>query len=231
MLGDISKRAKVFVQDCGGRVTTKAVNAYIKDRRWTYVEYHREAELDKRLCSLSPLIQEMVKRSDAFAYQAEDVTLIAVGSWVKPDRKLSLIVHEIGHILLGHDLYNLTDRMEKDADRFAALVLGVYRQRAKKVSITVLVAAALLAAGVALGSSLSKQPPASLADAGASSSVLPDMIASSDEVLITASGDKYHLPDCQYVKDRANVTAVTVSEALRLGKEPCKVCQPPEVAE
>lgn len=229
MLGDISKRAKVFVQDCGGRVTTKAVNEYIKDRRWTYVEYHREAERDKRLCSLSPLIQEMVKRSDAFAYQVEDVTLIAVGSWVKPDRKLSLIVHEIGHILLGHDLYNLTDRMEKDADRFAALVLGVYRQRAKKISIVVLVAAALLAAGVTLGGSLSQQPPASLTDASASGPVLPDMIAA--EVLITASGDKYHLPDCQYVKDRANVTTVSLAEALRLGKEPCKVCRPPEVAE
>lgn len=243
-MGEICRIAREFRRDCG-KITTSNVVDYIKNyRRWIYAEYYRDPEQDKNLCSLSPLVKGMIDRNEAFSYQVEGDTVIAVGAWVKPERKLHLLVHEVGHVLLGHDLYTLTDRAEKEADRFTALVMGVYRRRTKRAGLAVVCAAALLAIGLALGGN--PAAPASTPTNSHASipttapAVAPQVSPMSDgqaygaadvQVVITASGDKYHLPDCQYVKDRANVTAVTVSEALRLGKEPCKVCQPPEVAE
>ena len=45
-------------------------------------------------------------------------------------------------------------------------------------------------------------------------------------VVITPNGEKYHQPDCYYVKDNENTATITKEAAIRLGKEPCAVCGP-----
>ncbi|MCD7917318.1 MAG: hypothetical protein LUF84_02500 [Clostridiales bacterium] len=45
-------------------------------------------------------------------------------------------------------------------------------------------------------------------------------------VYITASGEKYHLSTCRYVKDGG--IEISLAEAQAQGYEPCKVCCPPE---
>jgi hypothetical protein len=42
-------------------------------------------------------------------------------------------------------------------------------------------------------------------------------------VYITASGDKYHTAYCRYAK---NATAISCSDAIARGYQPCKVCRP-----
>lgn len=51
------------------------------------------------------------------------------------------------------------------------------------------------------------------------------------QVVVTTSGDKYHLPNCQYVKDKKDdsLRTLTIQEARDEGKEPCKVCRPDEL--
>ncbi|MCD8086493.1 MAG: hypothetical protein LUF28_09290 [Clostridiales bacterium] len=45
-------------------------------------------------------------------------------------------------------------------------------------------------------------------------------------VYITASGEKYHLSTCRYVKDGG--IEISLADAQEQGYEPCKVCCPPE---
>lgn len=50
--------------------------------------------------------------------------------------------------------------------------------------------------------------------------------ASNTTVVITKSGTKYHLPECQHVKYKTDVIEMPKEEAIRLDYEPCKVCNP-----
>lgn len=43
-------------------------------------------------------------------------------------------------------------------------------------------------------------------------------------VYITNSGKKYHLPECRYIKNKTNVIECSISEAISMGYQPCKVC-------
>lgn len=45
-------------------------------------------------------------------------------------------------------------------------------------------------------------------------------------VYVTPSGDKYHLPDCQYVRGKDQLKEFTIAEAQEEGYQPCKVCKP-----
>ncbi len=45
-------------------------------------------------------------------------------------------------------------------------------------------------------------------------------------VYITASGEKYHLSTCRYIKDGG--IEISLADAQAQGYEPCKVCCPPE---
>lgn len=43
-------------------------------------------------------------------------------------------------------------------------------------------------------------------------------------VVVTPSGTKYHLPSCQYVKDKTNTIEYNISEAVDKGYSPCQTC-------
>ena len=45
-----------------------------------------------------------------------------------------------------------------------------------------------------------------------------------DSVVVTPSGTKYHLPSCQYVKDKTNTIEYNIPEAIDKGYSPCKIC-------
>ena len=45
-------------------------------------------------------------------------------------------------------------------------------------------------------------------------------------VYITATGEKYHEEDCRFLKK--SKLPIALSEAIRLGYEACKVCEPPK---
>lgn len=50
--------------------------------------------------------------------------------------------------------------------------------------------------------------------------------ATDEIVIITKSGEKYHLPDCRYVENKTNTITMTEQEALDAGYEPCAICRP-----
>ena len=43
-------------------------------------------------------------------------------------------------------------------------------------------------------------------------------------VYVTKSGKKYHTENCVYIKDKSNITEISVDDAEILGYEKCNVC-------
>lgn len=73
------------------------------------------------------------------------------------------------------------------------------------------------------GPAAGKRPaPRADASAGASKSNPAD---ASHRVCVTASGKKYHKPDCQFVAGRPT-TVMTIAEARQKGYTPCSQCDP-----
>ena len=43
-------------------------------------------------------------------------------------------------------------------------------------------------------------------------------------VYITATGEKYHLEDCQHIRNKDNLESMSIEEAQQRQYEPCKIC-------
>lgn len=66
------------------------------------------------------------------------------------------------------------------------------------------------------------------------STVIPDITSASTEypqqtfmgkdVVVTVSGNKYHIPDCRYVKNKTNTIEANINDAINDGYTPCKIC-------
>lgn len=54
---------------------------------------------------------------------------------------------------------------------------------------------------------------------------IQQLTPSDTTVVVTRSGEKYHLPDCQYVKYKTNIINMTEQDALNAGYEPCSICR------
>ena len=49
-------------------------------------------------------------------------------------------------------------------------------------------------------------------------------ISQNQDVIVTISGTKYHMPDCRYVKKKTNIIEEDIHVAINDGYAPCKVC-------
>lgn len=72
------------------------------------------------------------------------------------------------------------------------------------------------------GSDVHEEPEKAGEDDGRGARPKPP--ANTSTVYITANGDKYHLKSCRFAK---NARAVTIVEAIQLGKSACAICKPP----
>lgn len=230
----VRRKAKDVARELGAATTESVKNYLEKNRFKVYI-------FDQNDCceflELYPAAKNYIRWREAFSLRMGWDVIICVNKDHLADLR-HLLLHELGHILLGHDIESLMDQDETDAERFTMLVFK-YCQAKSLTPIRHWPAAAAIAgacvvlsiAWVLYGTISATPATGASRSAGIQVENRQPGDLTAAEVLITASGDKYHLPDCQYVKDRASVTTVSLTEALRLGKEPCKVCRPPEVAE
>lgn len=56
------------------------------------------------------------------------------------------------------------------------------------------------------------------------SNVVSSLESEDTIVYITVTGKKYHLPDCQYINNKSNLTDMYVHEAESYGYKPCSIC-------
>ncbi len=131
------------------------------------------------------------------------------------------MLHEIGHIWLNHN-YNTycKEKQEREADEFAVLVKILLKYK------RLLYVSAIIIVGLLLTIILLYTQQSAKNTAKPVIMLIPSPIQNNTSVVITKSGEKYHLPDCQYVRNNTNTINMSKEEALNAGYEPCAVCRP-----
>lgn len=206
----------------------------MKASGWTLIYYGDGGPGDQKLGVLG--LSEYTKELRAFSCSSP-VKVIGLRNTLSQADKLDAFAHEIGHIECGHDLGNLTDRDEAEAERFARVLCAKRPRHVVRWSVAIIAALCLsFGAGVLFANS----PDLPSSAPGIENAPVSNTIGKETEikdnaqdvqVVVTASGEKYHRPDCQYVKnkDAKDIRALTIQEARDEGKEPCKVCRPGEL--
>ena len=162
-------------------------------------------------------LHEEKNKLRAFSY-SENARIVFINNNLSAEDKLYSALHELGHIVLGHLQTDITGRnkilMDIEADNFAYSV--IYRSR--NSSVYILLSAVILSASVILG--------AYITTFGHKSEELYETVRKTlDTVYVTPSGKKYHRRDCYYVRDKKNITELTIDEATT-AYLPCSVCNP-----
>ncbi len=171
-------------------------------------------------------VADLCENSLAFSLKTSEYCCVFISAKVSNDIAAQLILHEIGHIVLGHLIDNevteFTDLQEKEANEFTDEVRRIVASKPKQKRIA-MVTVALLA--LILGISAVAQNVQS-ESANISIPVSGTQITVSDTemtVFVTKSGEKYHRERCPHIKG-SEITELTVEDAERLGYEPCKSC-------
>lgn len=199
----IKKVAKKFLKGVKGEINFDTCEAYINTQGYK-VFFFNTPNGDKEIYRYA--LTERASQVKAFAYRGT-AKLIFIDANSSAEDKLYLLLHEIGHILLGHLEIKLSARSgilcDIDASTFAHCVLNPVKKSGRYVAIAAAVCVLLSAACVF-------HAPASAPQ--------------EYNVYITATGAKYHRNNCIHIRD-AKFASIEKSEAEKLF-DPCSVCNP-----
>lgn len=165
-------------------------------------------------------LSEAAESIPAFTYN-EMAHIIFINDHLSHHDKLHKLLHELGHISLGHiggnTLYLLNkDEIEAEAETFVYIVLYNKKQTNRFQLILAILLILLSLAGLIIGYSIRS-------DKSDNKTYIEETDAS-DIVYVTPTGRKYHSADCIYTKDK-DCTTLKRAEAEKL-YSPCKVCNP-----
>ena len=170
---------------------------------------------------------EFAKTRKAFTYSGA-VRVIFIDNRLSPEDKFYVLLHEIGHILMGHvgdgKAYSRNSIvMDIETNAFVNAVL-----EHKKINVlSVLSAAVILMVGMAMGVLIPVDWNAQtiVAPASTSNEVYENTSDNQSEIVyVTHAGTKFHRADCRYTKDK-DCIAMSRAEAVQ-SYAPCKVCKP-----
>lgn len=215
---DIRKQAKIIKKRIDGDVTYQSLLNYVRQRGITVLTFNEGKQLIKKAA-----LSDFAVKANSFIYVNGDVVIIFID-----DRKdkLLLLAHEYGHYLLGHNINNATIEQENEANLFAELLLSNKEKTIKTIIVTALVTAIVVTGllGIAVWRKSDRIDPPSTKPT-LTEPEEPEEPEETEEIyIVTKSGEKYHLPDCQYVRYKTNTISLTLDEAIKLGYEPCSVC-------
>lgn len=176
-------------------------------------------------------LEEHSEKVYALTYSTRNDKLVFVSDKISQEEKLHALLHETGHILLGHlekrDSVQDDQMAEIQADAFVQYVLFP-----PKVPVMSYVSLAVICFAVsgALYAYMGAQPtePANntqkteITDTAATQA--PTQSPSADLVYITKTGTRYHRADCMYTKDK-DCISITREEAEKR-YTPCSICRP-----
>lgn len=149
--------------------------------------------------------------------------IVFIDANLHPRDKIYVLLHELGHICLGHigdGKSNTRDKilMDIEADSFAYSII----KSNKKHLPYAIIASIVLSISIALSGYLmyAKQ----FAEPVYTETLTTQSEADTHLVYVTQSGRKFHLKTCFYVKNK-NLTELTYTQALN-NYTPCAVCEP-----
>lgn len=215
--------------------TAKKIIKALKGKNLTYVNAEKAAnDLGYSIVFFNTPLGDMEieryklehkKSLKAFTY-SNAAKIIFIDGTLHSDDRLYLLLHEIGHIALGHigDGKLMTRNqilIEFEADNFAYTVI----RGEKKIAVYILISAIVLSISIIFSSiRITDNREYVSANAEKHESVIHQLETEVDMVYITPSGTKFHRKDCMYTKDKT-LTELPRSKASTQ-YAPCKVCKP-----
>lgn len=220
-MNHIKKVARRFIRDLHGNVNISDITHYIETKLYWRVIYYNTQKGDEFLRDLDPKMSNFAEKENGFCYKTVYGKYIFLDYKRSDEQKLMALLHEVGHILLGHldsgKLQNKTQN-EIDANEFVKTVLyptktDKFFGSSKKqiwVSLAVIVVLIFVAAFMI--------PYAILDDQAQPTSSENE----SEIVYVTPSGDKYHTANCRYAEDAIPISISKAKEHYA----PCSYCNP-----
>ncbi len=195
----------------------------IKGEGFTVIKFNRGENSDevKRLFLIEQ-IRSLAEKSDAFIYIQGECKLLFIADELHESDLLYILCHELGHILdkklCAESIGYTKTQKERFANEFAHYLIhpngfiSIYLCLLKK---KMLLAAVLIAAA---------------AVAGAGGMLLKKEALGSNQGLVTSSvfvtsgGECYHKKTCFVIKNRTNISKLSIEKAGENGYRSCSLC-------
>lgn len=239
---NIEKEAIKFAKNFAGELTFTELKSYV-EKHIRYKLLFFDTELAQR--ELLRLNMKIPKSEKGLAVNGGTSKIVFLKSNLSEDEKIQCLLHEVGHIILGHlDIPSRElnrEKAEHDAELFSYMVLANVKRRAKasyKISCIVLTIIVCLQSAVLgfnffgkISEHADKESDFAIETSAfdyASGIGSVDSAAFDNSeymVYVTAEGQKYHKLNCQYVKNKTNIRELTLKEADKK-YSPCSVCNP-----
>ncbi|MDE6150276.1 MAG: ImmA/IrrE family metallo-endopeptidase [Ruminococcus sp.] len=138
---NIKKAAKQFVKECNYKdLSFKSLKTALQKLGFGLVRFN-QFDTDK-IAELSHLMKIPVSQFEkmAFTYDLNNVKTIYVREFISEKDFATLVLHEIGHILLGHtkdqhNIYTSDVQQESEANAFALYAIDYIQNHNKKSSV------------------------------------------------------------------------------------------------
>ena len=202
-------------------LTAKVLRDSIERQGYTIVEYnhiYNDESVGSLIMALK--LSEQATHSKCFSYADQNHRIVFLHEDLSDAEKVVVLSHEVGHIYLGHmsstPILGRDVQEEYEANEFSHFLMNrgsfgktiLWICNHKTVAVlSVVILACLISIGIVV-------------------SRIKTENSYYEEYYITESGNKYHMKDCVYVKDKANIHRMTIEEYESGLYEPCGVCLP-----
>ena len=174
-------------------------------------------------------IDKSFRQKPAFSYAKDEIKYIFIYSKISDETAATLLLHELAHIYLKHLEKSTipTESDEIEADLFVSCIFREFHN--KRIRLTALNSFICVLTAIMLVVSVhNSRENETIAEVDTTISAITSVTnseqdESSEIVVVTKSGKKYHKPNCYHVIG-SEVIELTISEAEAAGYEPCKDC-------
>lgn len=188
----------------------------LTEQGYTIIEFSNIQNSEEVATLVSALcLEEMISTSKCFTFQNENYRLVFLHDDLNDEERTVVLAHEEGHIWNGHltknNVFGEDVIQEFEANEFAHYLLKDktgQNLRNKRIAIW---------CGVAAGVCIF---------AGAFILLFNGKTTDISQYYRTATGGKYHVADCVYIKGKSDISPLTQEEFNSGDYAPCSACIP-----
>lgn len=236
------KAAKRFAKSFSNEITFTELKKYV-EKHLHYKLLFTDTETGER--ELNRLDLKISRTEKAITVNSGTSRIVFIKGNLSEDDKIQCLLHECGHIVLGHVDIPIREinreKAQREAERFSYIVLSNIKKHSTtthRIPIYLLIVVMCLQSVLIIfnfrrkystdnSEGLAQEVFATSAEYDVFNTITNDVSPYDigDMLYVTAHGKKYHKPNCRYVKGKAGVKALTKEEAIK-EYTPCLVCEP-----
>lgn len=199
-------------------VSSASLREILVTQGYTVVEFNGIDEKEEVASLIDALhLQDYISHSRGFAYQNDKYRIIFIHEDLNEEERCIVLAHEEGHIWNGHMVQNSvfgTDVVQEyEANEFAHHLLHDRNGNKKRIKILSILCGLIIAVAISTGVVLKEKQNAMIY---------------TENLYRTDTGEKYHLKNCMYIRDKKNIHRLTKEEFDSEEYEPCGACLPGE---